>query len=215
MNQLYVEGPRLELTAAQLIAALDRGLADARHRRAIVTDDATGRRIADGMQAAGYSSGPLGVMVLDRKPGPVAGGSAAAREITEDEHRALEARIVAADPGIQQVDHPVILRGHAHMRATVPGTRSFAGLAGGEPVCQTTLYCRDGVGQPEDVETLPEHRGRGAAAAAVTLAAREALAAGCELVFLLCNMATGPYPLYGELGFRAVGRCWTFNRPAP
>src|SRR6476646_3343726 len=68
LNQLSVERPHPGLLPAHVIAELDRGLADARHRRAIVTDDATGRSIADGMRRAGYSATPLMVMLLDGEP---------------------------------------------------------------------------------------------------------------------------------------------------
>lgn len=212
MNQLYVEGRRPELTAEGLCTELDRGLAGASHRQAAVTDDATGRRIADDMRSAGFSATSLGVLLLDREP-PGPDPARPAREITEEEHRALEARLHAAEPRIPVADRPIVLEGHAHMRATIPGTRSFAGLAGDEPVCQTTLFCHGGVGQPEDVGTLPEHRGKGVAAAAVSLATREALVAGSDLVFILCSLSDGPLALYSQLGFRAAGRFWTFNRP--
>jgi GNAT superfamily N-acetyltransferase len=212
LNQLYVDGPHPELTADRLTAELDRGLADARHRRAVVTDDATGRALADGMRHAGYSVGPLAVMLLDREPPEPEPG--VAREIDEAQMRALEATLVAEDPDIPAIDRPVVLAGHAHVRGAAPGTRRFAGFRDGAGVCQTTLYAHDGVGQPEDVATRPAHRGHGIAAATVSLATREAVAAGCEQVFILCNVSDGPFPLYARLGFRAAGRFWTFNRQA-
>jgi len=221
MNQLYVEGRRPDLTADALVAELDRGLSDARHRRAVVTDDATGRTVAEGMRAAGYGVGPLAVMLLDREPGPMASGHGCpqpprrvAREIDEQAMRALETRIVESDPQVPEQDRPVIIEGHAHMRVTIPGTRCFAGVDEGVDVCRTFLYTDGSTGQPDDVETLAAHRGKGIAAATVSLAAREALAAGCDLVFIVCNAATGPVGLYADLGFRASGRFWTFNRQA-
>ncbi|MCW2989872.1 MAG: family N-acetyltransferase [Solirubrobacterales bacterium] len=212
MNQLYVEGRRPELTAAALTAELDRGLADARHRRAVVTDDATGRRLAADMRKAGYGVGVVGVLLLDREPPEPAPGLV--REIDEPAMRALETRLVAENPDIPALDRTVVVDGHAHMRSAVPGTRTFAGLRDGEDVCQTTLYARDGVGQPEDVETLTAHRGRGIAAATVSHATREALASGCDLVFILCHLDEGPVALYAGLGYRAAGRFWTFTRQA-
>jgi GNAT superfamily N-acetyltransferase len=210
LNQLYVEGPRPELTAGALAAELDRGLAGARHRRAIVTDDATGRRVAEGMRAAGYGVGPLAVMLLDREPDEPLPG--VAREVDEATIRALEARIVEQE--IPAEDRAVVLEGHAHMRAAIAGTRLFAGADGGEDVCRVHLFTDGATAQPEDVATLSAHQGKGIAAATVSLAAREAVAAGCDLVFILCNAATGPVALYADLGFRVSGRFWTFNRPA-
>lgn len=210
MNQLYVEGRRPDLTAEALAAELDRGLADARHRRAIVTDDATGMALAEGMRAAGYRVTPLMVMLLDAEPPAPPPGMA--HEIDERAMQALEERLVVESTHIPEHDRPVVLAGHAHIRATVPGTRVFAGVRKGRDVCQTTLFAHDGIGQPEDVETAASHRGHGIAAATVCLAAREALAAGCETVFILCSAESGPFGLYAGLGFRAAGRFWTFNR---
>jgi hypothetical protein len=164
------------------------------------------------MRRAGYNAVPLMVMLLDREaPEPAPG---LAHEIDEPAMRALEERLVAANTDIPEADRPVVVEGHAHIRAAVPGTRMFAGRAGGEDVCQTTLFCHDGVGQPEDVETLAAHRGRGLAGATVALATREAVAAGADLVFILCSADTGPFPLYAAIGYRAAGRAWTFTRQA-
>ena len=212
MNQLYVEGRHPDLTADALVTELDEGLADARHRRAVITDDATGRAVAEGMRAANYGVGPLAVMLLDREPPQPPPG--AAHEIDERAMRALETRIVESDPQAPDHDRRVVIEGHAHMRATIPGTRCFAGVDEGVDVCRTFLYTDGATGQPEDVETLAAHRGKGIAAATVSLAAREALDAGCDLVFIVCDAATGPVALYADLGFRAAGRFWTFNRQA-
>lgn len=210
INQLYVEGPHPDLTAQQLVAELDRGLADVRHRRVVVTHDATGRNLEAGMRKAGYDAAAVMVMLLDREPPAPPPG--VAREITEAEMRGLEARLIG-EGSIPAHDRPVVLAGHAHLRTTVPGTRTFAGALDGEDVCQVTLYHRDGIGQPEDVETLAAARGRGVAAATVSLATREAVAAGSELVFVVCHAYDGPFALYAELGYRAAGRFWTFTRP--
>lgn len=212
MNQLYVEGRHADLTADVLTAELDRGLPGARHRRAVVTDDATGRAVAEGMRAAGYAVGPLAVMLLDRDPPAPRPG--AAHEIGREAARALQTRIADADPSLPEHDRSVVVEGRAHMRATIPGSRSFAGVDDDVDVCSVTLYTDGATAQPEDVETLTSHRSRGLAASTVSLAVREARAAGCDLVFIVCNAATGPFPLYARLGFRAAGRFWTFNRPA-
>jgi predicted GNAT family acetyltransferase len=210
VNQLYVDGPRPELTAAALTAELDRGLADAGHRRATITDDATGRALEPGMRSAGYSVEPLAVMLLDREPPEPEPG--VAREIDEAQLRALVATLDAATSERPEDDRAAVAAGHAHLRASIPGTRRFAGFRDGVAVAETTLYAHDGVGQPESVGTHPDHRGHGVAAATVSLATREALASGSELVFILCNVNDGPFPLYARLGFRAAGRYWTFNR---
>lgn len=213
LNELWVSGRRPQLTATELLAELDRGLADSPHRRATVEDDATGRRLAD--ELAGderWRAMALLVMVLDREPPEPAAG--VAREVGEEAFAPLSARIVGADRQLPAADRPAVIAGDAHIRTAVPGTRRFVGARDGVDACVTTLYTDGSTGQPEDVGTLAAHRGHGLAAATVSLAAREALAAGCELVFIVCDARSGPVGLYAGLGFRALGRYWTFTRPA-
>jgi GNAT superfamily N-acetyltransferase len=211
LNQLHVVGPQPDLTADALTAELDRGLADARHRRAVVADDETGRRLAeDFARRDGWVGTALMVMLLDAEPPATEG---IAREVDEPTLRALEEQITAENPDVPERDRPVVLAGHAHLRNTVAGTRRFVGARDGTDACMTTLYCDGHTGQPEDVGTLSAHRGHGLAAATVGLATREAVAAGCDLVFILCDAASGPFGLYAGLGYRATGRFWTFTRP--
>jgi GNAT superfamily N-acetyltransferase len=211
LNQLHVVGPHPGLTAKGLIAELDAGLSDARHRRVTVADDATGRGLVDDFRAAGWQVSPTLVMLLDREPPAPPPG--VAREVDEPTMRALEELIVRDDPAFPAHDEPVVLAGHIHMRAAIPGTRTFAGAHDGVDACQTTLYAVGRTGQPESVGTLSAHEGHGLASATVALATREALAAGCDLVFILCHADTGPVPLYARVGFRAAGRFWAFTRP--
>lgn len=211
LNQLHVLGRHPELTAAALMAELDAGLADAAHRHVSVADDATGRRLADDFRAAGWRVGPALVMLLDREPPEPAPG--VAREVDEAAMRALEAQTVREDAGIPADSEPMVLAGHAHVRATVPGTRMFVGAHDGVDACHATLFTDGRTGQPESVVTLSEHEGHGLAAATVSVATRAAQSAGCDLVFIICHGDTGPVALYSRLGFRAAGRYWTFTRP--
>jgi GNAT superfamily N-acetyltransferase len=212
MNQLHVIGRHPTLTAPALMAELDAELADARHRRAVLDDDATGRRLAEDFRSAGWLVSPLLVMLLDREPPEPPPGVAC--EVGEDAMLALDEQIVADDPELPELDRPVVLAGHVHMRKAVPRTRLFVGARDGTPASQATLFTDGRTGQPETVGTLSRHEGHGLASAVVSLAAREALAAGCDLVFILCRADTGPVPLYAGLGFRAAGRYWAFTRPA-
>jgi GNAT superfamily N-acetyltransferase len=111
-------------------------------------------------------------------------------------------------------DRPVVVAGHAHIRTALEGTRRFLGSHDGTDASQTTLYTDGRTGQPESVGTLLAHQGHGLASATVGFAAREALGAGCDLVFIVSLADTGPVALYAGVGFRAAGRFWTFTRPA-
>lgn len=213
LNQLHVIGPQPQLTAEALMAELDRGLGDVGHRRAVVYDDATGRRLAEGIRKAdGYMAVPTMVMVLDGEPPEPPPG--VAREAGGAAMRALDELVVASEDDIPVADKAAVAKGHAHLRASIPGTRGFIGARHGVDACQVTLYSDGRTAQPEDVNTLPEHRGHGLSSATVSLAARKATTAGADLVFIVCDAAEGPYPLYASLGFRAAGRYWAFTRPA-
>jgi GNAT superfamily N-acetyltransferase len=163
------------------------------------------------MRAAGYLAAPTMVMLLEDPP--QAPPPDAVRQVGADEMRALQERLTADDGEIPDRDRPGVLDGMAHLFASVPGTRCYHGLLDGEHVCEVVLYQDGRTGQPEQVQTLSAARGRGIAGAAVARATLDAVEAGCDLVFLVCNAATGPYPLYAELGYRAAGRYWAFTRP--
>jgi predicted GNAT family acetyltransferase len=213
VNQLHVRGPQPDLTAGDLVAELDRGLADTGHRRAQVGDDATGRRLADDIaKLEGWTAAPVLVMVLEREPAEPPAGIT--REIDHDAMIALEALLVDEYDDIPQDDKAVVVAGRAHVTAAVPGTRYFTATADGTDVSTVYLYTDGRTGQLEDVGTLEAHRGRGLAAATVNAAAREAIAAGCDMTFLVCHAGTGPVPVYADLGFRPVGRYWAFTRRA-
>ena len=211
LNQLYVIGAHPGLTADALVAELDRGLADAGHRRVIVEDDATGRALSEPMRAAGFGVVPLMVLLLAETPPPPPPG--VVHEVDYAAMRVLQARLVDEDPDIPAADRPVVAAGQAHVRESLPGTRCYAGMLDGEDVCQTILYSDGATGQPEHVVTLSAARGHGIAAATVAQATRDAVAGGCDLVFMVCDAATGPFPLYTGLGYRAAGRFWAFTRP--
>lgn len=89
-------------------------------------------------------------------------------------------------------------------------TRFFGVEVEGEIVAWTDLYVAEGVAQVEDVATLPEHRGRGYATAAVLRAAEEGRKAGADLVFLVADDEDWPKELYRRLGFDEVGLLYKF-----
>ncbi|HEX6491256.1 MAG TPA: GNAT family N-acetyltransferase, partial [Gaiellaceae bacterium] len=85
-------------------------------------------------------------------------------------------------------------------------TRLFAALAEGRLVSHCELYSAGGVGQVENVATLPAFRGRGLATALVECAVSESRAGGNELTFLVAGADDWPKLLYEKLGFEIVGR---------
>jgi GNAT superfamily N-acetyltransferase len=211
LNQVYVLGAQPELDAAALDAELDRHLGDLPHRRATVEDDATGRRLVEGMQERGYRAERLGVMLLgDPPPAPAPG--IAREEADDDRFRAVELTL-AMESREQPLDlAEKLVAGRARLRAARPGTRTFLGSRDGVDACTVTLYADGRIAQIEDVGTLLPHRGRGLASATLSLAVHEALSTGHDLVFLYVDADEGPVPLYERLGFRTAAQLWTFTR---
>jgi ribosomal protein S18 acetylase RimI-like enzyme len=64
--------------------------------------------------------------------------------------------------------------------------------------------------QVEDIATLEEFRGRGAARAVVLGAVDAARAAGTRNVFIVADELDWPKALYSRLGFDHIGRTWQF-----
>ena len=94
--------------------------------------------------------------------------------------------------------------------------RAFASFEAGEVAGVAFLYSDgDGIGQVEDVLTVPSHRGRGHARSVVLAALAASREAGHELTFLWADEDDWPKALYAKLGFDVVGRRWRFRRIVP
>ena len=91
--------------------------------------------------------------------------------------------------------------------------RAFASFAAGEVAGVAYLYSDgDGVGQVEDVLTIPVHRGHGHARSVVLAAMAASRAAGHQVTFLWADENDWPKALYARLGFDVVGRRWRYRR---
>lgn len=90
--------------------------------------------------------------------------------------------------------------------------RWFAAPADGPPGASCVLYERDGLGQIETVETVPDRRGEGLATAVVRAAAKASLEMGNELTFIVADADDWPWKLYERLGFDRVGEFCSFLR---
>lgn len=212
LNQLYVIGERPALEAAALVAELDRLHGHRTHRRVVVEDDATGARLAEGMRAAGFTVERMAMMPLEEPVAAPVPEGFAIEEVGEERFRAAE-RAGAVDAETRFGEPDELVAGWAQLRSR-PGTRRFVGVRDGVDACTVTLYSDGAVGQPESVTTLSSYRGQGLAGAVVSHAAQEALSAGDDLVWIICEAEGGPLPLYERLGFRARAQFWVFTRPA-
>ena len=213
LNTLHVTRPLgADVDARALTGELDRLYGGLAHRRVVVDDDSTGRRLAGGLRDRGYACSAELVMALsaprDREP---AGGDTA--ECSSDDLGAVERAFMRAEGRAEDlVDELLAMR--AALWAARPGTRWFVARSDGRAGASATLYSDGTVAQVEDVGTLPELRGRGLGRAVVSAAVDAAVAAGHELVFLVADADDWPRDLYAKIGFREIGREWACLREA-
>ena len=132
--------------------------------------------------------------------------AASVREVDEPTVRPLFAEVIRQEPhGRDEALVQQILE-HRRLIQRSVSTRLFAALADGRLVSHCELYSEDGVGQVENVATLPAFRGRGLARALVERAVVASRADGNTLTFLVADADDWPYRLYQRLGFEIVGR---------
>jgi GNAT superfamily N-acetyltransferase len=211
-NFLLVERPMGDVTVTELIAETDRVLGDLQHRELVVPDDAEGARLAMAFGEHGWEVDRIVNMVLQREPDRD-DGEIPIDEATFEEVRPLIIEITRRAHPTTSEEDAAMLADYRRVLVEAADARFFVARVAGEPAGYCELYVHDGVGQVEDVNTLEESRNRGLARAFVLRAAREARAAGCDLIFLIADANDWPRQLYGKLGFDAVGYFWVFTRP--
>ena len=214
-NLLWIDPDARPSSAVAVADEAERVLGGAglSHRK-VVAGGALGRRLAPGLLELGWSADHLLVMALER--GPDRPASVPVREARfADVRPLLEEGVRRAEP---DADEETVRQLVAHRRLLEErvGARFFVSRVDDRDAGVCELYAARGVAQIEDVETLEELRGRGAARAAVLAAARAARADGADLVFLVADDDDWPKELYRRLGFDAVGDTWEFTRaPTP
>jgi ribosomal protein S18 acetylase RimI-like enzyme len=201
-NYLFVDST--DALAPQIAAAVQR----LKLRVAVVKDEATGARLANGFDAIGWQVHHHVVMVQRRPPEKIVDRGVA---IEVDEAALREFRrsgILSAPWGRAELAEQ-ILRAKQLIEERMTA-RFFAVLDDGEPVAATDLYLDGPDAQVEDVVTMESHRNRGYASALVMRATEEARAAGANFVFLVARADDWPQHLYARLGFETVGFYYKF-----
>lgn len=208
-NLLRVERPTGRVTVGELAAEADRHLGDLAHREIVVEDHEDGARLAPGFAELGWEVDHLLVMTLVGEP---AAPAAQATELTFDRLRPLIVEVGRRAHWGADADDAEMLADFRRELIRAADARFFGCLVADVVVAACELYRIGDVAQIEDVNTLEEHRGRGFASAFVSLAAREATAAGAEVVFLLTEETGRARAMYERLGFAGAGRFWWFTR---
>ena len=195
-----------DASAEELAAEANRvqGAAGIGHRRVNIRSEEQRERLEPQFVRLGWEPQRFVLMVQRREPDRPADHEV--REVDEPTLRPLWAEAIRLEPHGQ--DAPLVQQILEHRRdvgQAIP-TRLFAGEADGRLVAHTELYSEDGIGQVENVFTLPDYRGLGLAGSLVLHAVAESQAAGNDLTFLVADADDWPQRLYERLGFETAGR---------
>jgi ribosomal protein S18 acetylase RimI-like enzyme len=212
-NFLRIRDPRdagAEELAAEAEAAQGR-YPEVRHRRVNLRGAEASERLEPGFRVLGWAPQRFVLMVRRREPDrepdvPV-------REVDAPALRTAWAEGSRSFVPDGEVIEQIVAH-HVAIGRAIP-TRYFAVEAAGGVAAYCELYSWDGVGQVENVVTLPQFRNRGFARALVVRATDESLADGHEVTFLVADADDWPYRLYEKLGFEIEGRYTRFLRNPP
>jgi ribosomal protein S18 acetylase RimI-like enzyme len=191
-----------DTAAVQAAAEELQGGAGLAHRKVVFEYEPPGERIAPALGKEGWEDRRLAIMSYRGSP-----DEAAAREASEVDRKALlpalEA-LIRSEPwgGDEEVVRQLAAADAAVERAVEQ--RCFARLVDGKVVASCRLYSNGETAQIEDVATLPGHRQRGYANAAVARAVSEA-STRHDLVFLTAVDGRWVKRWYVRLGFEEVG----------
>jgi ribosomal protein S18 acetylase RimI-like enzyme len=206
LNFVRVERPE-GATAQELAREAERvqsSVPGVRHRRVNVRGKRALERLEPHFEALGWEPQRFVLMVHRRESDRPA--QADAHEVDEAALRPLWTEAIRDEPHGRDEEVLRQILEHRRLAAQAVRTRFFAAEAGGKLVAHAELYSEDGVGQIEDVVTLPGYRGRGLARALVLHAVAESKAEGNDLTFLVADADDWPQQLYARLGFEPVGR---------
>ncbi len=215
-NWVLIE--RTGMSAEEIAALADEAIGGAgmEHRSVFLRDHGEAARLAVDFEALGWNV-ERDVAMEWRRP-PDRGSETEVEEVGEARINGLRRELirdglpVVGSHTAQTVDQ--LLEWDRRL-AGAGGDRWFLARAEGEPAACCRLLARDGIGQVEDVGTLPAARERGLGRA-VTLAAAEAsVADGNELTYLGALADDWPRLMYERLGFDEVGESYIFRRTPP
>jgi len=206
INLLQVDAP--EVRPDELVTALDELFDGYDHRRAAIERPDVAAALVDAFRGREDWTVDREVLMVLRRDRDRPAEPGLAREVAEDEIRALQ-RLTYAETGegAEGMVMDYIEGMHRALAASAPVTRFFVGAADGVDACTTTLYSDGRLAQIEDVSTLTAHRGRGLARATISAAIDAAQAMGPEMIYLWADADGTPRELYAKLGFDPIAVC--------
>lgn len=203
-NWALVERPGM--TAAEVVAAADESLGEYEHRAIAIRDETEGERLTPQIaEIPGWEAEQNLYMLWRGASDPQAGGDAVETPLggCEDLRRKLIRNELPADLDSLEETTGQLLE----------MSRRFGGAGGDRwfvapperPVSACCLLSGEGIGQVEDVGTLPRARGKGLAQAVIRAALAASLEAGHEHTFIVADAADWPRLMYKKLGFEPCG----------
>ena len=209
-NWLLVERPGIPVE--EIIAAADEtiGRAGVSHRSLYAYDRDDAERLVRELEPRGWEVERGVYMVLRREPDRPASPEVAVEETVLDEVEEVRREFLADDLSEyfpEGVTREVLDQYLAFDRIVgeVSGDRWFVVRANGRVESFCRLLSDEGLGQVEEVATLPQARNRGYARAVVLAAVAASRAADQELTFLGALADDWPRRLYARLGFDEIG----------
>ena len=201
-NQVLIEEPGQ--SAAEIAAVADDVLGGmgVKHRAVKARRPADADELEAGFAELGWEVDLTLNLALGREPDrpPAVAAEEVDVETAWPTRLAFEQRDPLATP-----ESDVQLLERARRIARISRDRWYATWLDGEVASACRLMQDDGIGQVEDVATLPRARKRGHARAVVLAAAAASRADGDELTFNTADATHWPLQLYERLGFDPVG----------
>jgi ribosomal protein S18 acetylase RimI-like enzyme len=212
-NQLHVTGPAGDID--DVVRILDEHYEGLEHRRAVVEDEVEGERLAEGFRARGWVVDTTVYMAL-REPRDREPDASLAAEVSAQQQRAVEHQTLGESPFAKEAEvRDMLVDARVARQAAVDECRLIGGMVDGRHVGNTTVYIAGDIAQVEDVATLRDYRGRGVARAMVSLAVDIARESDPGLIWIAADDNDWPKELYAKLGFRPMGRIFSFTRVGP
>ena len=199
-NHLIANAPEgldaQELADACAVVSAEAGLG---HRMVVVPDQEQADRLRDGFGALQWDIDRHLVMALRREPDREP-PDADVRRVRFPAIKGPRRAMLLDEPwGGDDVAEQVLLRDRL-IEENVDD-QGFAAFVARRPVAFCRLISGDGVGQVEDVATLPAQRNRGLSRAVVQAAVAASRAAGHDLTIVVADADDWPRELYARLGF--------------
>jgi len=199
---------------AGVARALDHQAREGRHLHIhVLIDDggALGEEVSNTLRGRGLKPEPVEIMALTGSLGEGPDDGIDVVEVSGDDLDPVVARDWERELPNASSEVVQQLVGRRAAFEAAARTTYLAVMVDGAVVSRATLYSAAGVGQVEDVNTHPDHRGKGFARATVTHAARRLMAQGNDLIILEASVDDWPRLLYSKLGFTHMAPLPTFT----